>query len=69
MNKKIIAIAMVMAFALSVAGLSFAAKLKCTVDGVDGAKVTMTCKKADRLSVGEKVKVLLPKKKGAVEGC
>ncbi len=69
MKKKIIAVAMVMAFALSTAGLGFAAKLKCTVDGVDGDKVTMTCKKADKLSAGDKVKISLPKKKGAVEGC
>ena len=36
---------------------------------VDGDKVTMTCKKADKLSVGDKVKISPPKKKGAVEGC
>jgi hypothetical protein len=69
MNKKIIVIAMVMAFALSAAGLGFAAKLKCTVDGVAGEVVTMTCKKADKLAVGDKVKVSPPKKKAAVEGC
>ncbi len=69
MNKRIIAIVMVTAFVLASAGLGFAAKLKCTVDAVDGKKVTLTCKKADKLSVGDKVKVSPPKKKSAVEGC
>ncbi len=69
MNKKMIALAMALVFAFSTAGVAFAAKLKCTVDAVDGDKVTMTCKKANKLSPGDKVKVSPPKKKGAVEGC
>ncbi len=69
MNKKVVCIAMALAFALSTATAGFAAKLKCTVDAVDGDKVTMTCKKADKLKAGDKVKVYPPKKKGAVEGC
>ena len=68
MNKKIVCFAMAMVFALSTAGLSFAAKVKCTVDSVDGEKVTMTCDKADKLKAGDKVKVS-PPKGGAVEGC
>ena len=69
MNKKIVSMALVLIFALSTATLGFAAKLKCTVDSVAGDKVTMTCSKADKLTAGDKVKVLPPKKKGAVEGC
>lgn len=69
MNKKIVSLAMAVVFALSVAGLGYAAKLKCTVDAVDGEKVTMTCKKASKLAPGDKVKVSPPKKKGAIEGC
>jgi len=69
MNKKIVSIALVLLFALSTATVGFAAKLKCTVDSVDGDKVTMTCGKADKMKAGDKVKVSLPKKKGAVEGC
>lgn len=68
MNKKIVSFALALVFALSTAGIGFAAKVKCTVDGIEGDKVTMTCKKADKLKVGDKVKVS-SKKKAAVEGC
>jgi len=68
MNKKIVCFALAMVFALSTAGIGFAAKLKCTVDSVDGEKVTMTCKKADKLAPGDKIKVS-PAKKATVEGC
>lgn len=68
MNKKIACFALAMVFALSTAGLSFAAKVKCTVDSVEGDTVTMTCKKADKLKAGDKVKVS-PPKGGAIEGC
>ncbi|BCL61824.1 hypothetical protein DGMP_25170 [Desulfomarina profundi] len=69
MNKKIVILALAVVFALSSAGLGFAAKVKCTVDSVDGNTVTMTCKKANKLKAGDKVKVTPPKKKSAVEGC
>ena len=68
MNKKIITLALAVVFALSAVGVGFAAKLKCTVDAVEGEKVTMTCKKADKLKAGDKVKVSASKK-AAVEGC
>ncbi len=69
MNKKIVSIALALVFALSTAGMGFAAKLKCTVDSVEGDKVTMTCEKADKMKAGDKIKVSPAKKKGAVEGC
>ncbi|WP_028583374.1 selenite/tellurite reduction operon protein ExtJ [Desulfogranum mediterraneum] len=65
--KKIVSALMVTAFVLS-AGAVFAAKVTCTVDAVDGDKVTMTCKKADKLKAGDKVSVKAKKKK-AIEGC
>ena len=68
MKKKITCLALALVFALSTAGIGFAAKLKCTVDSVDGDKVTMTCDKADKLKADDKVKVT-PPKSGAVEGC
>ncbi|MFW2366063.1 MAG: selenite/tellurite reduction operon protein ExtJ [Desulforhopalus sp.] len=68
MNKKIVTLALAAVFALSTAGVGFAAKVKCTVDAVEGEKVTMTCKKADKLKAGDKVKVS-SSKKAAVEGC
>lgn len=69
MRKKLVTLAMAMVFTLSVAGAGFAAStVKCTVDSVEGDKVTMTCQKADKLSAGDDVKVKAAKK-GAVEGC
>jgi hypothetical protein len=68
MNKKVAALTMAIIFALSTAGLGFAAKLKCNVEAVEGDKVTMTCEKADKLAPGDKVKVATSKK-GAIEGC
>ena len=65
--KKLVTVVMVVAFALS-AGSALAGKVRCKVDSVDGDKVTMTCKKADKLKAGMKVSVKESKKK-AVEGC
>jgi len=64
--KKIVTVVMVAAFALS-AGTALAASEKCTVDAVDGDKVTMTCK-GSKMKAGDKVKVKGAKKK-AIEGC
>ena len=66
--KKMVTFAMVLIFALSTASFGFAAKLKCTVDAVDGDKVTMTCEDAGKMAPGDKVKVTASKK-GAIEGC
>lgn len=68
MKKKIVAFAMAAVFALCTAGMSFAAKISCTVDGVSGDKVNMTCEDAGKVAPGDKVKVNLPRK-GGVEGC
>ena len=65
--KKLVPVVLVVAFALSVS-VAFAAKVKCTVDKVDGDTVTLTCKKADKLSAGMEVDVKA-KKKAAIEGC
>ncbi|MBC8317339.1 MAG: hypothetical protein H8E41_05495 [Desulfobulbaceae bacterium] len=67
MSKKLLTLAMAVAFTVSVVGVSMAASEKCTVDSVDGDKVTMTCKSTD-LKAGDKVKVKGDKKK-AIEGC
>lgn len=64
--KKVLIIAMALTFAC--AGVVVAAKVKCTVDEVNGDKVTMTCKNADKLEAGDKVTVKKPKNK-ALEGC
>ncbi|RUM36316.1 MAG: hypothetical protein DSY50_02710 [Desulfobulbus sp.] len=65
--KKIVTAAMIIAFALT-AGSAIASKVSCTVDSVDGTKVIMTCKKADKLKAGTAVSVKVAKKK-AIEGC
>jgi preprotein translocase subunit SecF len=62
--KKIVITLMVAAFALS-AGAVFAAKSTCTVDSVEGTKVTVTCDKVD-VKAGDKVTM---KAKKALEGC
>ena len=65
--KKLIIAAMVAAFVMT-SSMVIAASVKCTVDSVDGDKVTMTCAKADKLKAGDKVKVKSGSKK-AYEGC
>lgn len=61
--KKILTAVVVSAFVLS-AGAVFAAK--CTVDSVEGNKVTVTCDKAD-VKAGDSVTVKAAKK--GLEGC
>lgn len=65
--KKVITAVMIVAFALSSAGLVMAKSVKCKVDAVDGDKITMTCDGA-KFKAGDEVKVKSAKKK-AVEGC
>jgi outer membrane protein assembly factor BamE (lipoprotein component of BamABCDE complex) len=69
MSKKIVTLLMAMAFTVSIAGVSVAAKsVNCKVTAIDGNAVSLDCKKADKLKVGMKVKVKEAKKK-AIEGC
>ena len=69
MSKKLLSLAMAMAFTVSVASVSMAAKVKCEVTAVDGDTVTLDCgKKASKMKAGDKVKVSV-KKAAAVEGC
>lgn len=69
MKKGLMSLAMALVFALCSATAGFAAKVKCTVDSVEGDKVIMTCEKADKFKAGDKLKVPTAKKKGAIEGC
>lgn len=55
-------------FALALNASAVFAKVTCTVDTIQGDKVTMTCKDADKLTVGDSVTVKSAKKK-AMEGC
>ncbi len=66
--KRILSAFLAVAF-LTSASVVFAASVKCTVDSVEGEKVTMTCSKADKLKAGDSVKVKVSKKKAALEGC
>ena len=65
--KKLVTAVMVMVFALSSAGFVMAAK--CTVDAIDGDKVTLTCEGADKLKAGDAVEVKGKKSKKGYEGC
>lgn len=71
MNKKMLALALAMAFTVSTAAVSLAASVKCEVKSVDGHTVTLDCgKKASKMSAGDKVKVKVKKGGGgAIEGC
>ena len=63
--KKIVTAVMIAAFVFS-AGAVFAAK--CTVDSVDGNKVTVTCDKGDDMKAGDAVTIKAAKGK-KLEGC
>ena len=77
MSKKMISLAMALAFVVSTAAVSFAAD--CKVTAVDGTKVTVDCGGAvstveGSAKVGDKVavkdgKIQAAKKKKAIEGC
>ena len=67
MKKGIVSVVLALTFAVST--VAVAAKVKCTVDSVAGNTVTMTCKKADSLTVGGEVTVKAKKKAAAIEGC
>ncbi len=63
--KKLMIVLMGAAFVFS-ASAAFAAKSTCTVEAVDGSKVTLNCDKTD-VKAGDKVTVSGAKKK--LEGC
>ena len=68
--KKVCAAAFALMFVATIATTSFAAKIKCEVESVDGEKVILNCgDKADKFKAGDKLKVPTAKKGAAVEGC
>ena len=69
MKKKLIALAMAMAFTASTAMVAYS--FTCEVTAVDGETVTLKCKEkyAKKLKVGGKAKVSAKKSGGGVEGC
>ena len=70
MNKKMLALALAMAFTVSTAAVSLAASVKCEVKSVDGSTVTLDCgKKASKMKAGDKVKVKVKGGGGGIEGC
>ncbi|HIJ78444.1 MAG: hypothetical protein OEY01_04520 [Desulfobulbaceae bacterium] len=66
--KKMVTLALALAFVVSTAAVGMAASVNCEVKSVDGNTVTMECKKADSLKAGQKVKVKASKAT-AIEGC
>ncbi|HBH27586.1 MAG TPA: hypothetical protein DDX99_01910 [Desulfofustis sp.] len=70
MQKKMFCTVCALFFIVGAVSAASAATLRCTIDSVEGDKVTMTCDKADQLSAGDEIKVRPPKKGGAaIEGC
>jgi len=67
--KKIMAAAFVLLFVVGTASVGYSAKVKCTVDSVEGDKVMMTCEDADKFKAGDKLRITAPKKGAAIEGC
>ncbi len=68
--KKVCAVAFVLMFVAATATTSFAAKIKCEVEKVDGETVILNCgDKADKFKEGDKLSVPTAKKGAAVEGC
>ena len=68
--KKVCAAVFVLMFVATTATMSFAAKVKCEVEKVDGETVILNCgDKADKFKEGDKLKVPTAKKGAAVEGC
>lgn len=68
MKKKMMALALAMAFTAATVGVATA--FKCDVKSVEGTTVTLECKDKDieKIEVGQPIKVS-PNKKKAVEGC
>ena len=71
MKTKLVTMVLLAVFAFGVVGTTWAAKLACTVESVDGDTVVLNCgKKADKLEAGGAVIVKSKKaKKKAIEGC
>ncbi|MFO7761744.1 MAG: hypothetical protein R6V20_09060 [Desulfobia sp.] len=71
MAKKLIILAMTLAFTVSLAGVSLAGRTQCEVKSVDGDEVTMKCRSTDGMKAGTKVKVRYRGGSGGagLEGC
>ncbi len=69
MSKKIATLALAIAFTAVTVGVAYS--FTCKVTSVEGEKVTVECSKkyADKLEVGDSVKMSKKKDKKAVEGC
>ncbi len=68
MRKKITALAMALAFSMSLGGVAMAARCKGTVAKNDGKQLVINLKKACSANVGDEVKIKV-KHASAVEGC
>lgn len=67
--KKIIVVAMALAFVASASTGVLASRIKCTVDSVDGTTVTLTCEDAGKLTAGDELNIRVPRERKALEGC
>ncbi len=72
MAKKLITMAMALAFTLSIAGVSMAGSTDCQVKSVDGDTVTMKCRSTEGMKEGTKVKIRYrggSSRSHGIEGC
>ena len=70
MGRKMLSLAVAVAFMASPATMSLAASAKCKVKSVSGNTVTLECSsKASKLKAGDRVKVKTAKKREAINGC
>jgi|GEM_PF-2463714 len=70
MKKQIIALVTSLAFLAALSTGAIAKSITCSVESIDNETVVLTCKhSADKLKVGEKVKVKAKSARKALEGC
>ncbi|MFP3982215.1 MAG: selenite/tellurite reduction operon protein ExtJ [Desulfurivibrionaceae bacterium] len=72
MAKKLITLAMTLAFTVSVVGISLAGRTDCEVEKIEKDTVTMKCRSTEGMKEGTKVKVMYrggASKSRGIEGC
>lgn len=70
MKKRITALLTSLAFGITLATTAVAASVTCTVESIENGQVLLSCGQlAEKIKVGEKVKVRTKTARKAIEGC
>lgn len=70
MKKQIIAVLSAIALLATVTTASIAASITCSVESIENGQVVLSCGElADKINVGDKVKIRTKTARKAVEGC